>query len=388
MTRRYNPIRDTELDVGVVALVHSLQSARGKVLNGRRCILIEYLSNDERWKVQIQDESTTTALKVGNIKLTRRPVGATHPEYLEMSLWYTQQFSAMLAGRKLEKKYRNARGVTFEDDEPYCRARKFVELLDHCTDGYEPHQTIMHGEIARYYSVVPETSQSCDATMGNLEYTAGCIALSGMCYGRAMRAMDCGDGRPDIVVFALLESAPVSLSVLLSHVVSTHYIGPESGYDRVRDDYRSSRLKMNIDDCELTPDQCSKDYCNAMKGPLGILYSLHNLKNTPGRLDKILFGRIEKHPLFSKTLHRLFRLAARESKGTQDGEELGYTARCILMHMADMDGQMDDATFKSLTADRCSWDHGIQQQLLVKDDITSYEELLEFLQELLKKTSA
>jgi hypothetical protein len=125
-----------------------------------------------------------------------------------------------------------------------------------------------------------------------------------------------------------------------------------------------------------------------MKGPVCILLSLNKLKSTPGRLDKVLLRRLEKHPLFSKALHRLFRLAAREAEGTQDGKELGQYARCILAHMANVDDQMDDATYRSLTADSCSWDHSIQQQLLTKDVITSYEELLEFLQELLVDTTA
>jgi hypothetical protein len=246
--RRYNPLRDTALDVGVVALVHSLQSERGKALNGKRCILLEYLSDDDRWKVQIQDETITTALKVSNLKLARPPVGATHPEYMEMVFWYMGQMPLINGGGKPENKYRSARGVTFVDDEPNYRARKFVELLDFGTDEYQPHQTIMHGEVGRYYSVVPEASQSCDVTNPNLEYMAACLALAGICYGASMGAMDCGDGRPDAVVFALLESAPVSLSVLLSHLVSTHYIGPAEDFDRVKEDFRSRRWKDNIDD--------------------------------------------------------------------------------------------------------------------------------------------
>jgi hypothetical protein len=39
VSRMYNPNRDTELDIGVAAIVQSLNSTRGRHHNGKRCIV-------------------------------------------------------------------------------------------------------------------------------------------------------------------------------------------------------------------------------------------------------------------------------------------------------------------------------------------------------------
>jgi hypothetical protein len=382
--RRYNPLRDTEIAPGVVAMVHSLQSTRGEDLNNKRCIVLQQLDEGEengRWLVQVQEEDVTTALKAENLKLPQLPSGETHPSYAEMSQWQMQFFGKAM--KTVPRKYETARGVTFPDDEPFYRARKLVELLDRSmADGYEPNRTILHGVALQFNYVISETSMSSDFTMTDLEHIAALIGLAGMCQGESFYKNN-GDCRPDAVVFALLEAAPVSLDVWMGFMVITPYIGPREGYSRVENQFRVCRQTADFNDWSLTPDQTTDDYCKAMRGPMGILYYATNLKEHSGRLDIALLRRLEKHALFSKVLHRLCRLVAREIRGTNDGKGLGRTARIILADMAGAEKPLTKQMYDMLVADKPVWKNGpVVLKLLRKSDIKSYEELRAFFDEI------
>ena len=70
-----------------------------------------------------------------------------------------------------------------------------------------------------------------------------------MCQGEASGAVGCGEGKPEAVVFALSEAAPVSLDVLLGFMVITPYVGPEEDFDdNLRDAYFDCRPSANFDD--------------------------------------------------------------------------------------------------------------------------------------------
>jgi hypothetical protein len=382
--RRYNPNRDTELDIGVAAIVHSLKSTRGKQLNGKRCIVLIQLG--ARWKVQIEGEPSTTALMPKNLKLPTMPVGETHPEYLAVTYWVSKQHENGRRGQPLEENHGNARGVTYASDPPEHRARKLVELLERSTH-YTPNKTILYGEALKYYRYLSESSLG-DFTVTDMEHFSGLLALGVVCQG-IVRHVGASrrDARPDAVVFALLESAPVSLDVLLGFLVITPFIGLQHDFTHQKQEaFSNCRTTADFDDWKLTPDQDSKDYITAMKGPLMILFYIsYDFKDTNARLDAAFFHRIEQHVLFPKLLHRLFRLAAREIRNTPDGVELGCYARKILCNMADLDDRMDATMYKMLMQDSnpCWAYEYAHEKLMQKRDVSSYQELFAFLHELL-----
>lgn len=384
--RRYYPKRDTEIGPGVVAFVHSLESSRGKALNNKRCVVLDYLKQEGegRWLVQVQEEGVTTALKEENLKLPELPAPGTvmHPSYAEMSQWQMQLFGKSFD--TIPRKYETARGVTFQEDEPFYRARKLVELLDRSVDSYEPNRTILYGVAVLYYGSVNEASMSSDFSQIALEHVAGLLALCAMCQGELSKAQGCGDGRPDVVVFALLEAAPVSLDVWMGFLAITPYIGPSEGYERVRKKFQSCRQSADFYDWKLTPDQSNDDYCHIMKGPVYILYfAITKLKEKSGRLDIALLRRLEKHALFSKVIHRLCRLVAREIQGTNDGKCLGHTARIMLAGMADIEGGVDADLYQSIVdGDSPGLKPGSAEKLLRRNDIQSYSDLHSFLREI------
>jgi hypothetical protein len=379
---RYNPNRDTELDIGVAAIVQSLNSTRGKQLNGKRSIVLNQLG--ARWKVKIEGESCTTVLLPQNLKLSTMPVGETHPEYLALNYWVSKQHENGRQGRPLEEKHGNARGVTYASDAPEHRARKLVELLERSTQ-YTPNKTILYGEALKYCSYLSESSLG-DFTVTDMEHVSGLLALGAMCQ-EVVRHVGVSrrDARADAVVFALLESAPVSLDVLLGFLVITPFIGLQQEFTREKQEtFSGCRTTADFDDWKLTPDQDTKDYITAMKGPLMILlYISNDFKYTNARLDLAFFYRIEQHVLFPKVLHRLFRLAARKIRKTSDGVELGCYARNILVNMADLDDCMGTTMRKMQDCNPC-WAHeDAQEKLLRKHDVASYHELFRFLNELL-----
>jgi hypothetical protein len=232
----------------------------------------------------------------------------------------------------------------------------------------------------------------CDFTCTDMEHMSGLLALGTMCQGSISRYSQgqvcrASAAAPDAAVFALLESAPVSLDVLLGFLVITPFMGLQEDFTLEKQDaFCDCRATADFNDWKLTPDQDTKDYITAMKGPLMILFNISTVyQNTVARLDAAFFYRIQQHVLFSKLVHRLFRLAAREIQGTPDGLALGVWARTIFVNMSSLDNQMDPIMYSMITQDTNPvWAHDdAEAKLLDKHDVTTFEELHNFLHELL-----
>jgi hypothetical protein len=239
---RQPPNASKVIDVGSIVLIHSLKSVRGAELNGKRAIVIA--RGKDRWVTKVEGKQKqnvgikTTALKPGNLSISKNPVG-THPEYMTLVAHSTKD---IFNRPSTSRAYRNARGLVYDDTPPLARARKLVELLDRPDEDYEPNQTVLMGVACMYYNVVPESSMNMDCTIYDLEHVAELISLVAMCQGEIMEAKGCGDGEPEAVRFALLEAAPMSITVLLEFLIWTPYIGPEENYSKVQDAFRTARV--------------------------------------------------------------------------------------------------------------------------------------------------
>ena len=383
--RRYNPLYETRLKEGTVAIVHSLQSERGQQLNEKRCVLLSFQKAEGRWSVQIQAEIQPTAVKVSNLKLPRPYPSYLHPSFQEMNEWQ-QKYPKLNFPASQNKKYQHARGVTFDDDEPYHRARKLTELLDRSTD-YEPNPTIIHGTALKYYGKLSEGNMFADFVPSSYEHVSGLLALEDMASGNAPGCSGTRIG-VEAVVFALLEAVPVSLDIVLSSLVISNYFGTEPSYTEAKqEEYRACRPSKYFDEWSLTPDQTNPDYILAMQGPLGLLYHISvtyrqdNNQDASSRLDRVFFERLEDHDLFSKTIHRLFRLVAREQQGTVDGVQLGPMARVVLANMGSLDDPLPESVYDLWTRQgyKPSFGPATVETFLDQGDVCSYIELNEFL---------
>jgi hypothetical protein len=254
------------IDVGSIVLIHSLKSERRAELNGKRAIVTS--RDKDRWVTKVEGQQKqnvgikTTALKPGNLSISKNPVG-TRPEYMTLIAHVTKD---MLNRQSTSRAYRNARGLVYDDTPPPARARRLVELLDRPDEGYMPNQTVLMGVAAKYYHAVPESSMNMDCTIYDLEHVAGLISLLAMCQGEIMDAKGCGDGECEAVIFALLEAAPMSITVLLESLIWTPHIGTEENYSKVQDAFHTARVAR-----VLTPDQENQDYCHAMRGGICLI---------------------------------------------------------------------------------------------------------------------
>jgi len=372
------PPRSDTIDIGSVVILHSLQSDIGKTANEKRALVLCYHSDLDRWECKVEGRDRTMALKESNMRLDHPRDTETHPEYTEMAMW--QLSLAMDPAARRQRKYRSARGVTYEDDPPPFRAQKLVELLDRPDDSYTPNQTILAGEACKYYSVVGEENLSSDCSMYDLEHVAALLALAAMCQGDCA-AVGCGDGVPEAVLFALMEAAPRSIDVLMEFVVATPYIGPADKYrGSLETSFRKARNGR-----VLTPDQTSAAYCHAMKGPFVLLCALAKQKVTSAALIHYL----ERHKLFPLMIQRLFRIIAREVMGMPDGKVLGKLVRNILACIADFDDKMDGVVFVAICeSDASVLSRDAVSKVLREESITSRGELLTFLEECIDRDAA
>jgi hypothetical protein len=318
------------IDVGSIVVLHSLKSARGDELNGKRAIVVA--RDGDRWVTKVESKDVamkSTALKPENLSISKRIVG-THPDYITL---ITLQMEELRNQPSTSRAYRNARGLVYDDEPPPARARKLVELLDRPDKNYTPNQTVIMGVALIYYGCVPESSMNMGFTIYDLEHVAGLMSLAAMCHGEKMHAKGCGDGECEAVLFALLEAAPMSITVILEFLIMTPYIGPEDNCtSSVQDAFRNAR-----EACLLTPNQQNKDYCNAMKGGVGLLCFLLK-EEGPSRTA---FIRVMiKHTLFPLLIQRFLRIVAREAMGTLDGKELGLYVRNTLADIANVDDKL------------------------------------------------
>jgi hypothetical protein len=367
---RQPPNASKVIDVGSIVLIHSLKSERGAELNGKRAIVIS--RDNDRWVTKVEGKQRqnagikTTALKPDNLNISKNPVG-THPEYMTLITWAKKErFSAA------SRAYRNARGIVYDDTPPPARARKLVELLDRPHEGYMPNQTIIMGVALMYYSVVPEHSMNKNCTIYDIEHIVGLISLTAMCQGEMMQAKGCGDGEPEAVLFALLEAAPMSITVLLEFLIRTPYIGPAENYSKVKDAFRTAQKA-----CVLTPNQQNPDYCKAMRGGICLIYLLLDEAGP----SKTVFIRVMiEHALFPLLVQRLVRLVAREAMETPDGKDLGPFVRKILADIAYDDDPFETFLYAAV-CDRNVFSRNAIPAMLREESVTSAEILRDRLKE-------
>jgi hypothetical protein len=366
---RLPPNASKVIDVGSIVVIHSLKSERGAELNGKRAIVIA--KEKDRWVTKVEGKQSagaqTTALKPDNLNISKKAVG-THPKYMTLVTWAKKErYSGKSRG------YRNARGIVYDDTPPPERARKLVELLERPHEGYMPNQTVLMGVALMYYSVVPEQSMNQNCTIYDLEHIVGLISLSAMCQGEMMQAKGCGDGEPEVVLFALLEAAPMSITVLLEFLIRTPYIGPAENYSEVKDAFRTARKA-----CVLTPNQQNPDYCKAMRGGICLIYLL---LEEAGPSRTVFINVMIKHTLFPLLVQRLLRIVAREAMGTPDGKNLGLFARKILADIAYDDDVALGSLLYAAVCDRNVFSRNAIPAMLREESVTSAASLRDRLEE-------
>jgi hypothetical protein len=365
---RVPPNASKVIDVGSIVVIHSLKSERGAELNGKRAIVIS--RDKDRWVTKVEGkqnvEKKTTALKPDNLNISKKTVG-THPKYMTLISWVRKvRYSNVSRG------YRNARGIVYDDTPPPARARKLVELLERPDKGYIPNQTVLMGVALLYYGVVPEQSMNRNCTIYDIEHIVGLISLTAMCQGEKMQAKGCGDGEPEAVLFALLEAAPMSITVLLEFLIRTPYIGPAENYSKVKDAFRTAR-----EACVLTPNQQNPDYCKAIRGGICLIYLL--LKEAGP--SKTVFIRVMiEHTLFPLLIQRLLHIVAREVMGTPDGKDLGSYARNILVDIAYDDNHFETLLYAAVCG-RNVFSRNAIPAMLREESITSAQSLRDRLEE-------
>jgi hypothetical protein len=361
------------IDVGSIVVIHSLKSARGSELNGKRAIVIA--REQDRWVTKVEGKDVgakTTALKPENLSISNlNNVAGTHPNYMSLVRWLSKQRSPSTA----ERVFRNARGLVYDDEPPPSRARKLVELLERPDGDYEPNQTIIMGVALMYYGVVPESSMNMDFTIYDLEHVAGLISLTGMCQGEIMNAKGCGEGECEAVLFALLEAAPMSITVLMEFLIMTPYIGPGENFSSVQDAFCTARHARL-----LTPNQQNQDYCQAMRGGICLLFLLLKQKG-PSRAAFIHV--LVKHTLFPLLVQRFLRIMAREAMGTLDGKDLGLFVRTILAEIAFCNDKLKAKLHLAMSENH---DHNVFSRnaipaMLREESVTSVESLRDRLEE-------
>jgi hypothetical protein len=293
---------------------------------------------------------------------------------MDMVSFSTQQYLKPLAER--DRVYRSARGITYDDDPPALRAQKLVELLDRPVGDYTPNQTMLMGVVLLYYGCVSENSMRASCTMYDLEHISGLMSLAAMCQGENMHAKGCGDGVCEQVLFALLEAAPTSMDVLMEFLVSTPYIGPEKMYKgALRNSFQQAR-----GDRMLTPNQMTDDYCNAMKGGLGLICFLFKMDEEPYK--EVWIHCLAQHSMFPLLLQRLIRIVAREVMGLNDGKKLGKYARNILADLANLsEHDFDKYSLLCESDDAGCFKKAALPAMLRADGITSIESLRAQLEE-------
>jgi hypothetical protein len=369
---RQPPNASEVIDVGSIVLIHSLKSVRGAELNGKRAIVI--VRDKDRWVTKVEGKQKqnvgikTTALKPGNLSISKKNVGM-HPKYMTLVAHATKE---MFNRPSTSRAYRNARGIVYDDTPPPARARKLVELLDRPDEGYEPNQTVLMGVTVKYYNSVPESSMNMDCTIYDLEHVAGLISLVAMCQGEIMKAKGCGDGECEAVLFALLEAAPMSITVLLEFLIWTPYIGPEENYSEVQDAFHTARVTR-----ALTPDQQSQDYCQALRGGICLIFLL---LEEAGPSKTVFINVMVKHTLFPLLVQRLLRIVAREGMGTPDGKDLGTFARKILVDIAYDDNEFETLLYAAV-CDRNVFSRNSIPAMLREESITSAKSLRDRLEE-------
>ncbi|KAL7527659.1 hypothetical protein ACHAXR_002066, partial [Thalassiosira sp. AJA248-18] len=276
-----NPIK-----AGTVAMVHSLQSAAGKKMNGSR-VLVLRRNPEQRWVVRVEFEenpNATKALKGENLTPIRPKPLSTSPH---------RGFAQM------------------NDIENF--PTKLCELLMYSKGNFEPSDIIFtgYGSMA-FQRMGQENFLEFYATQ--MEQMGGVLGLGNLC-------REAEEPATEAVVFAFLEGGGdgMYIDVLIQTMHCTgEIIEGESG-----------RAGFNCPLTQLTPDQETAPYVRTMKeGPVLILECVAKYSFAPA-----FWAALSYSEFYHLLIQRLLRWVAREAKKTFDGKGLGGKARKILSSM-------------------------------------------------------
>jgi len=286
----------TAIEAGTVVRIHSLKSAAGKRLNGRRAAVIRYIEEESRWQVRVEEEEgviKTKAIKEDNLSPVRRLPLPTGPY----------------------------RGVADPMNDIDNAVTKLCELLlyykgagpDNPDGDFQPSEIVFMGYAAMAFNRMGESNFMCFFST-QMEQMGGVLALGNIC----REGGECGT---EAVLFGLLEGSQMYVDVLIQ---TMHWTG-----EIVEDGPNIGRDGFNGPPTELTPDQDARPYARTMsEGPVLLLESMARWSFAP-----VLWAAMAKSEFYHLLIQRLLRWIAREAQKTRDGLALGIQARKIMTSM-------------------------------------------------------
>ena len=367
--------RDKNICIGRIVTLEGLQSATGKQLNGKQAMILSEEDEDGRWECKVLHRDRTVGIKKQFMKVIQ-PEDTPHPEYMEMSMYKMSLFGEQLTVQQTQErtlgKFRNGRGICYNDEPVLHRAQKLVQLLDFPDEELDPIGTVMLGVSDLFYSSLARHEamfqQGC--SIYDLEHMAASVSLASMAQAHPRANCPSSAEASECVMFALMEAAPRSLETLLSFIVMTPHIGKESDYDE-------EKFHRSREHPALTAYQDNAAYIDVIKSPIGLLCFIMSCGKE--ECYRALFKYMEKEfkELFPLMLRRLFTFLARESAGTADGLALGKYVRNILAHISLME---DDEFPMALYYYLCECDNfeyrpGAQQLLIEDHGITRLDQV-------------
>eukprot|EP00571_Detonula_confervacea_P012164 CAMPEP_0172311392 /NCGR_PEP_ID=MMETSP1058-20130122/14646_1 /TAXON_ID=83371 /ORGANISM="Detonula confervacea, Strain CCMP 353" /LENGTH=443 /DNA_ID=CAMNT_0013024555 /DNA_START=75 /DNA_END=1402 /DNA_ORIENTATION=- len=282
------PPSATSVKEGVVAMVHSLQSAGGKKLNGSRVVVLRHNPGQEdRWEVRVEFEkgyNATKSLKGANLTTLRRlplPTG-------------------------------NYRGFADIDNFDTI-VPKLCELLLRSTDDFSPSDIMFTGYGSMAFQRM-EQFNFMEFYASQMEQMGGVLGLGNLC-------REAEEPGTEAAVFGLLEGDEMYIDVLIQTMCCTGEI--------IKEEDSGERSGFNCPPTQLTPDQDTPAYVRTMKeGPMLILECVAKYSFAPA-----LWAALGYSEFYHLLIQRLLRWVAREAKKTNDGKGLGSKARMLLSSM-------------------------------------------------------
>lgn len=286
-----NPHGPTPIQEGTIAMIHSLESAAGKRMNGSRTLPIRYRPEQARWEVRVEFEEgdATKALKEANLTTLRRLSLPTGP-------------------------HRGFANINDMENMP----QKLCELLVYHKEDFSPSEIIYSGYGSMAFQRMGQSNFMCFNCI-QMEQMGGVLGLGNLC-------REAEEPGTEAVVFALLEGNEMYIDVLIQ---TMHWTGEIIEEDNSGEIYMGRRGFSNTPPSQLTPDQDDAPYIRTMKeGPLLILECVAKYSFAPA-----LWAALSNSEFFHLLIQRLLRWVAREVKRTCDGTGLGRKARMILSSM-------------------------------------------------------
>jgi hypothetical protein len=281
----------TTITPGRIVRIHSLQSAGGKLLNGRRGAVLSFDETSQRFGVKVEidcDPDTLNiarSIKGSNLRLEPRlPLPGKGRGSMRRGL---------------------VTSVGENTSETLC------ELLLWFRDDYRVPETMLGGYAGMAFGRMGEENfmhlVSCQ-----MEQIAGVLGVANICVQGEE------EGTSD-VLFAILAGDTMYVEVLAQTIYWTGYIGPEEENEHENDFHKCPPTR-------LTPDQTKDAYIRTLsEGPLLLLQEM-----TKWRLGLALFAALRQCQFYHLVVRRLLRIVAREAQKTNDGVKLGRLVRTIL----------------------------------------------------------